>query len=276
MRPREAEEFAAVLRQADVGYRHGVAGRVRTLLGLATDVARSAALWTGFAGVTLLAVPPMVLGYPLVLVDPNRALSDAWLRGLSRTLVRLNPRWKVRVEGAEHLEGGGPFVVVVNHQSLFDLMVTGFLRHPVKYLGKASAFRVPLLGWGMRIAGEVPVDRGDPESRSRAVAELRSWLQRGVSVCLFPEGTRSEDGSIAPFKLGAFRLALEAQVPVVPVVLSGARELLPKHSVLFAREADIVISALPPVPTKGRDDAQALADEVREAMVRTLARLEGR
>lgn len=253
-----------------------MAGRVGRLAGLAGDVARSAALWAGFAGVTLLAVPPMLLGFPLVLVDPNRALSDAWLRGLSRTLVRLNPRWKVHVEGAEHLEGRGPFVVVVNHQSLFDLMVTGFLRHPVKYLGKASAFRVPVLGWGMRVAGEVPVDRGDPESRRHAVLELKRWLERGVSVCLFPEGTRSEDGRIAPFKLGAFRLAIDAQVPVVPVVLAGARDLLPKHSVLFARDADIHITALPPVPTKGLDDPQALADRVRDAMVETLARLEGR
>jgi 1-acyl-sn-glycerol-3-phosphate acyltransferase len=248
----------------------------RSLKTLAVDAARSAALWAGFAGVAMLAFPPMVLGYPLVLVDPNRALSDAWLRTLARAMVGLNPKWRVHVEGREHLEHGGPFVLVVNHQSLFDLMVTSFLRHPTKYLGKASAFRVPVLGWGLRIAGQVPVDRGDPESRREAVEELRRWLGRGVSVCLFPEGTRSEDGRIAPFKLGAFRLAVESGRPVVPIVLAGARDLLPKHSVLFQREANLSIVVLPPVPTAGVTDPQALADRVRDDMVRTLERLEAR
>jgi 1-acyl-sn-glycerol-3-phosphate acyltransferase len=93
-------------------------------------------------------------------------------------------------------------------------------------------------------------------------------------VCLFPEGTRSDDGNIAPFKLGAFRLAIESGRPVVPIVLAGARELLPKHSLVFRREATLSLVVLPPVPTAGVSDPQALADTVRADMVRTLARLE--
>ena len=238
-------------------------------------MARSALIWAGFAGVTLVAVPPMVLGFPLVLVDPKRAISDAYLRTIGRALVRLNPHWRVEVEGREHIDRGGPYVIVVNHQSLFDLIVTGFLHHPTKYLGKASVFSVPVFGWALKIAGEVPVQRGDRHSGSQALFALRRWLGRGVSVCLFPEGTRSADGKIAPFKLGAFNLAIQTRCPIAPVVLSGARNLLPKHSLVFQREARIRLRVLQPVPTLGLDssDAQRLAEEIRAAMAEALQEL---
>ena len=221
----------------------------------------------------LVAFPPMLLGTPLVLVDPNRALSDAYFRVLGRALMRINPHWSVNVEGAERLRAGGPYVLVVNHQSLADLLIMCFLGHPTKYLGKASAFRVPVLGWAIRIAGEVPVVRGDHESGSQALAELRRWLERGVSVCLFPEGTRTQDGTLGRFKLGAFRLAIDTGRPVVPVVISGARDLLRKHSVVFERDADIHVRVLEPVPTSelAAADTQALADRVRGSMAAVLA-----
>lgn len=240
------------------------------------DVVRSAAVWSGFGAATLLAFPPMVLGYPLVLLDPNRALSDAWLRTIGRALVRLNPLWSVEVEGREHIEAGGPYVLVVNHQSLVDLIAMCFLHHPTKYLGKAAVFRVPVFGWALHIAGEVPVERGNRKSGSQALLELRRWLARGVSVCLFPEGTRSEAGGIAPFKLGAFNLAIQTRCPIVPVVLAGARELLPKGSVVFEKSAHIRVRVLPPVSTLGLDGSEAgrLAGEVREQMIAALRELE--
>jgi 1-acyl-sn-glycerol-3-phosphate acyltransferase len=239
----------------------------------ARDVARSALIWAGFAGVTLVAFPPMLAGYPLVLVDPNRALSDWYFRAIGRALVRVNPMWRVRVEGREKLARGGPFVLVVNHQSMADLIAMCFLGHPTKYLGKASVFRVPVFGWALRIAGEVPVVRGDRESGARALADLGRWLERGVSVCLFPEGTRSDDGTIGPFKAGAFKLAVEHGCAVAPVVIAGARDLLPKHSVLFERHADVRVTVLDPIPTAGlgHDDVGPLAERVRERMVAALA-----
>jgi 1-acyl-sn-glycerol-3-phosphate acyltransferase len=242
----------------------------------ALDVARSAAIWAGFAGVTLAAFPPMVLGYPLVLIDPNRALSDAWFRTLGRILVRINPMWKVEVEGRQQLEHGGPFVLIVNHQSLADLIVMCFLHHPAKYLGKESLFRIPVFGWALRIAGEVPVRRGDRDSGSRALAELARWLERGVSVCVFPEGTRSKDGRLGSFRLGAFNLAIDKQRPIVPIVLTGAYNLLPRDSFILERHADVRVRVLAPVPTTGlgRDDVQALADRVHEIMSQMLEQLE--
>jgi 1-acyl-sn-glycerol-3-phosphate acyltransferase len=240
----------------------------------ARAIVKSAAIWSGVAGLVLVAVPPMVLGYPLVLVDPNRALSDWYLRTLGKALVRLNPMWTLDVDGKEKLDRGGPFVLVVNHQSFADLIAMCFLDHPTKYLGKASVFDVPFFGWAMRIAGQVPVVRGNRDSGREALDRLGDWLDRGVSVALFPEGTRSESGEIGPFKLGAFRLAIAHRRPVVPLVLSGARELLPKGSLVFEKEAHIRLRVLDPVPTDGltAEDAERLAKDVRDHMVAALAR----
>lgn len=239
---------------------------------------RSALTWAGFAGVVLVGVPPMVLGYPLVLVDPNRAISDWYFRRIARVLIGLNPFWKVTVDGKEQLERGGPFVLVVNHQSFADLMAMCFLDHPTKYLGKHSVFKLPVFGWALAIAGEVPVRRGDRKSGAEALDKLREWLERGVSVALFPEGTRSADGNIGKFKLGAFNLAIKAGRPIVPVVIAGARELLPKHSVVFEEAANIRVRVLPPESTEGLtlDDAGALAERVRERMCYALGEMESR
>jgi 1-acyl-sn-glycerol-3-phosphate acyltransferase len=233
------------------------------------DVVRSAAIWSGFAGVVAVAVPPMMLGYPLVLVDPNRALSDWYFRTLGKALVKINPLWRVHVDGKEKLESGGPYVLVVNHQSFADLIAMCFLDHPTKYLGKASVFDVPVFGWALRIAGEVPVVRGDRDSGREALEKLGAWLDRGVSVALFPEGTRTETGAIGPFKVGAFKLAIAHRRPVVPIVLSGARNLLPKGSLVFEGEADVRVRVLDPVSTDAYtlDDAARLAEEVRAKMV---------
>lgn len=241
-------------------------------MGRPRDVARSAAIWAGFAGIILFGVPPMLLGYPLVLVDPNRALSDWYFRRLARLMVGINPFWRVTVHGKEKLAAGGPYVLVVNHQSLADLIAMCFLDHPTKYLGKKAAFDVPVFGWALRIAGEVPVVRGDRTSGAAAVEELGAWLERGVSVCVFPEGTRSKSGELGTFKHGAFRLAIAHQRPVVPIVLSGAADLLPKGSVLFKQRAHIEVQVLDPIPTAdlGPDDVVTLTDRVRAVMAAAL------
>lgn len=242
------------------------------------DIARSALTWAGFAGVVLVGVPPMILGYPLVLLDPNRAISDWYFRRIARVLMGVNPFWKVHVEGKQILGRGSPYVLVVNHQSFADLMAMCFLDHPTKYLGKESVFKVPVFGWALRIAGEVPVVRGDRRSGAEALQQLGDWLERGVSVALFPEGTRSDDGSIGRFKLGAFKLAIEHQRPIVPVVIAGARQLLPKHSVVFQKEADIRVRVLEPESTAhlGERDTLDLAERVRARMVAALTEMEAR
>jgi 1-acyl-sn-glycerol-3-phosphate acyltransferase len=242
------------------------------------DVVRSAIVWGAFATVVLVAVPPMVLGFPLVLVDPNRAGADRYLRWMVRTMMRVSPSWRFQVEGTRHLALGGPFVLVVNHESMADLVAMCFLGHDAKYLGKQSVFKVPVFGWALHIAGEVPVERGNKESGARALQRLGYWLDRGVSIAIFPEGTRSPDGTIAPFKMGAFNLAVEKQKPIVPIVISGTRDLLPKRSFILKGRANVWVRVLEPISTAGlcHDDVPALAQRVRERMIMAYEELERR
>jgi 1-acyl-sn-glycerol-3-phosphate acyltransferase len=123
----------------------------------------------------------------------------------------------------------------------------------------------------LRLTGDIKVRRGGPESGGEAVAKARAYLQRGMSVMIFPEGTRSRDARLLPFKKGAFRLAIETGVPVLPVVVSGTAAGFQKGGTTVG-PCDAVARILPPVPTTGltQADAGALRDRVRAAFVATL------
>jgi 1-acyl-sn-glycerol-3-phosphate acyltransferase len=134
----------------------------------------------------------------------------------------------------------------------------------MKFLSKKSIFQIPLLGWQMRIAGDVPIVRGDRESVQAAMRLLRDRLDRRLSVVFFPEGTRSPDGSLGEFREGAFRLAIEAGVAILPLAIYGASSSLPKYSVVF-HPSVTTLTVLSPEPTVGMTvaDAPALAAKVR-------------
>src|SRR5262249_54729696 len=141
------------------------------------------------------------------------------------------------------------------------------------FLSKKSIFKIPLLGWQMRVAGHIPISRDDPGSRSGALSEMRERLLAKTSVVLFPEGTRSADGSIAPFREGGFRLAIRLGMPVVPLAVKGTELALRKHS-LTLHPTSGSVTVLPPVETAGLSaaDAPALAERVRGLIAAELER----
>jgi 1-acyl-sn-glycerol-3-phosphate acyltransferase len=136
-----------------------------------------------------------------------------------------------------------------------------------KFLAKDSLYDLPVMGWAMRLAGDVGVVRGDRESGAEAQEELRAWLARGISIVLFPEGTRSRTGEMLPFKEGAFRLAIEARAPIQPVAVAGTASALTPGSWIL-RPARAIARALPPIPTAelSPGDVAALAERTREAL----------
>jgi 1-acyl-sn-glycerol-3-phosphate acyltransferase len=143
----------------------------------------------------------------------------------------------------------------------------------MKWLSKKSIFDIPLLGWMMRVAGDVEVDRGNKESARKAMTQMRDRLDRKLSVIIFPQGTRSPDGTVGAFREGAFRLAIEAGVDVVPLAVAGTAESLPKGSLAFTKTS-ATVSVLPPVSTKGLsvEDAPKLAESVRAELARAIRR----
>lgn len=193
----------------------------------------------------------------------------------------LMPGWRLEVRGREHIAGDGVYVLCPNHQSLIDTLVLFTLFRHFKWVAKASVFRVPFIGWNMRLNQYIALRRGDPESIEAMLRACRRSLDAGSSVAIFPEGTRSRDGRLRPFKRGAFALAAEAGAKVVPIVIEGTAAALPKSTwKLGLRRAPlpITVEVLPPVgiadlpPGSGAAELRA---EVRVRMLAALAQIRG-
>jgi 1-acyl-sn-glycerol-3-phosphate acyltransferase len=161
--------------------------------------------------------------------------------------------------------------VVSNHESFVDILLISHLPWEMKWLSKKELFKIPVAGWLMRMARDVEVDRADRASGSKALEECRKRLDDHVSVMIFPEGTRSTSGDLLPFKDGAFRLAIEAGVPILPLAVHGAATALPKHDWRFGRST-AEVRVLEPISTQGMtlDDVDRLKSQVRARIVAEL------
>jgi 1-acyl-sn-glycerol-3-phosphate acyltransferase len=165
--------------------------------------------------------------------------------------------------------------VVSNHQSLADIPVISRLPWEMKWVGKRELFRLPIVGWMMRLSGDIALERGDARSGARVLAHAARYLKNNCPVIIFPEGTRSPDGLVGRFTDGAFHLAIASQVPILPVAVEGTRDALPKKNWRFGETANITVSVLPEVSTSGltRADVVLLRDRVRAMICGTIAGL---
>jgi 1-acyl-sn-glycerol-3-phosphate acyltransferase len=227
--------------------------------------------WATAGLILLLGLPIQLLLWVLTRpFDRNLVAPGKFLRAVGVLLGACYPPWSFRVEGSWPA-GGGPFVVVANHQSLLDIVLLSRLPHEMKWVIKEELLRIPWVGWMLRLTGDIAVKRGDPESGGVAVIRARAYLDRGMNVMIFPEGTRSRDARLLPFKMGAFRLAIDAGVPVLPVVVTGTAEGFQKGGITVG-PCHAVARLLPAMPTSGLTPADAglLRDRVRAAFAATL------
>ncbi|HET7322338.1 MAG TPA: lysophospholipid acyltransferase family protein [Longimicrobiaceae bacterium] len=241
----------------------------------------SAWIWLATGVVVLLWLPWMGLLF-LVTVpfDPGRYVVGRWFRRAAMTSVAINPLWHFRTSGVRIRDPRRPYVAVANHESFADIFLISHLPWEMKWLAKAELFRIPVMGWLMRMAGDIAVKRGHRASGLEALAECRDRLEKHVSVMIFPEGTRSRTGELLPFKDGAFRLAIEGGAPILPLAVAGTRGAMRKGSALFGR-ATAEVRALEPIPTEGltihdvpdlRDRVRALIQEERNRLAAELSR----
>lgn len=183
-------------------------------------------------------------------VPPRGRLYLVWARAWARGILALS-RLRVRVEIAPEAAGAPAAVYMANHESTLDILVALVaIRANVRFLAKREIFFVPILGWSMWLAGFIPVDRERKEKAREVLDALADRLAHGASVLVFPEGTRSRDGRLAPFKKSGFLLALKKEIPIVPIGISGSRPLLGAHGLLVT-PGEIVVRLGPPVPTAG-------------------------
>ena len=179
---------------------------------------------------------------------------------------------RVHMHGLEHLTGPGPYIFAPNHQSHFDIAaLLGYLPGHNRFVAKKELFNEPVLGMVLRTLGMIPVDRDNPleaiELLNRVAGEER------YSLIIFPEGTRSRDGALLPFKKGPFAAAIYLKIPVVPVVCRGTAALMPKGGYLTITPGDCDVFVEEPIATAdlGWDDRTALRDRVRAVIAARLA-----
>ncbi len=172
---------------------------------------------------------------------------------------------KVRVEGMEKLESGKSYIFAANHQSQFDIFcLQGYFNWDFRWLAKKELFKIPIFGPALRRSGNIPVDRASGREAMRSLTEAAERIRNGCSVVIFPEGTRSADGSLQAFKVGGMVIAIKAGVGVVPMAICGSRRVLPKGKVL-PRSGEVVIRLGEPVDASAYSmkEKQELADHLR-------------
>lgn len=203
-----------------------------------------------------------VVGWP---VDRWNYAGGRIFRGIALVVDRVTPRWRLERRGPLPDDPRRPYVVVANHESFADIILLSTLPWEMKWLSKAVLMRIPIFGWTMWAVRDVPVHRGQSASAREAMAECAKRLQGRVSVMIFPEGTRSRTAEMLPFKDGAFRLAIEQQVPILPIALYGTRQAIAKHDWRIG-PTHAVVELLEPEPVEGLtlDDVPALKVRVRE------------
>ena len=179
-------------------------------------------------------------------------------------------RAKVTVKGTEKLDPDRSYIYMPNHQSNADIpLLLGRLPVQFRWLAKAELFRIPLFGRAMRGVGYISIDRSNRKSAFESLARAALTIRNGTSVLIFPEGTRSRDGRILPFKKGGFVLAVDSGVPIVPVIIRGTREIIPKGRLLI-RPAPVVMEILDPVETADytRKTKDGLLEQIRSILIR--------
>ena len=237
-------------------------------------------VWVSAGILVLLWVPWLALVYAATVPsDPGRYTVGRWFRREAVTLTRLNRFWKFHTTGFLVPDPRRPYVAVANHESIADIFLLSHLPWEMKWLSKEAIFKIPLMGWMMRMAGDIAVRRGEARSRAGAIEECRDRLSKGVSVMIMPEGTRSATGELQPFRDGAFRLAVEMGCPILPIAVAGTRNAIPKGSWMVNR-ARAVAHVLPPIETAGltladvpalRERVRDLIGEARDGLFRELA-----
>jgi 1-acyl-sn-glycerol-3-phosphate acyltransferase len=211
---------------------------------------QSVVIW--FVGITLTILLFFIMAFVSIIFFPfdrKRKIAHAQCFWWTDAVTALNPYWDVKVEGLDNIDHSKAYVAVSNHQSLADIVLMYKTKMQFKWVAKESLFKVPVLGWNMRLAKHIQLRRGEFSSIKKVYREAAGWLRRGVSVVFFPEGTRSNDLSLGEFQNGAFKLAIKEKVPILPILIQGTRDAIPKGSWRFTTKISCLIKVLPPIDT---------------------------
>ncbi|MDA2995857.1 MAG: lysophospholipid acyltransferase family protein [Actinomycetota bacterium] len=234
-------------------------------------------IWSWLSlGILLLGLLPLVALIRVATMPFDRGAYWAGytFRAVARVHGRLNPLWTFTVRGNVPNDPRLPYVVVSNHESFVDMLAISQIPIEMKWVAKSTFFNIPIVGFLLMLSRDIKLIRGAKGAGAHVYTEAANRLSTRTSVMLFPEGTRSASGELGAFKDGAFKIAIEAQAPILPLVVHGTRNALIKHDWRFGR-CDAVVQILDPIPTTGMtlEDVDALREQVRDLIAATKADL---
>jgi 1-acyl-sn-glycerol-3-phosphate acyltransferase len=210
----------------------------------------SIVIW--FIGALLTLLLFFVMAFVTIIFFPfdrKRKITHAQCFWWTDAVTALNPYWNVKVEGLDNIDHKKTYVVVSNHQSLADIVLVYKTKMQFKWVAKDSLFKIPVLGWNMSLAKHIRLRRNEFSSIKKVYREAAQWLRSGISVLFFPEGTRNNDSAMGEFQNGAFKLAIKEKVPILPILIQGTRDAIPKGSWRFTTSTSCLIKVLPPIDT---------------------------
>jgi len=233
----------------------------------------SALFWLFIVVSSLLLFPVAVLIWvATVLFDRRLVLLHRFTCFWASLYTWLNPAWRVRLEGLERIRRDAAYVMVANHQSLLDILVLFRLFVHFKWVSKVENFRIPAIGWNMSLNRYIKLRRGDRASVERMLDACARTIAEGSSIMMFPEGTRSPDGRLRAFKTGAFTLAQRTAAPLLPIILQGTANALPKRGFVLRGRHEIRIRVLDEIPYQAFADTpvEVLTQRVRDVIAAEL------
>lgn len=219
----------------------------------------------------IISIIVLAVTYPF---DKSRRWVHECSRCICTILYGVPPFVRRTIDGLENIEKGKPYVMVLNHQSGFDIFAAYKIPLNFRWVSKREVFKVPFMGWLLPIHGDIPIERGNASAAmAKVIRDGKLWLSRGASVAIFPEGTRSKTGEINRFKAGAFNLAAEAKVDVLPIVMTGTNEMIKGWKVNWRNRVAIRVMPAVKADVVATTDTKELMQQVRESMVAELANL---
>jgi len=211
----------------------------------------SIGIWIVLTALTImLFFVETVLTLILFPFDKKRKIIHSQCFWWAKAVIGCNPYWHIQVSGLENIDKDKAYVVVANHQSLADIVVMYKTSMQFKWVAKDSLFKIPFIGWCLSLTKHIRLSRGRIGSIKKAYREAVDWLRKDMSVVFFPEGTRSETGKIGKFQSGAFKLAIQEKRPILPIVIDGTSEAIPKGSWVFETEIFAKLTVLAPIETE--------------------------
>ena len=185
--------------------------------------------------------------------------------------------WRVKITRRDRIKKGNNYILVSNHQSMFDICLLYRLFKPFKWVSKSENFLLPVIGWNLRMNEYIKIERESRKSIMKMMRDCEKAISEGNSIMMFPEGTRTLDGELRQFKTGAFMLALKTKTPIIPIVIDGSIKVLPKKGFILSPNRNIKLNILDEIPVEKIemmevDDLTGMTREMMEVELHRIRR----